>query len=601
MGSERQGANAPSSTPVGGDPAQFVRGIEATGRFQRDGGIGRILHPGTVSYRELVPENSLHVVVDGDGISAHIDRVSPLGWNGDGPAHYSFWRTALHNVWGATKDFLRLLGGRRGDGRCEPACEWVDVDDALIDRLLQGDLQESGSAGAALGRLLQELSSGTAEGVRRVPFNVIDEIVDLLDTDAEPWSVHLEARIAGRLDDARLRAAIQRALRRHPMARARKVASPRTAQRLYWEIAGDIDVDPLQVRDCPDDAALEAARARLQNTRVPLSSSPPLRLCLARHPAGDVLMMNLHHAAADGFGALRILRSVARAYAGDDDPVPDVDYLAARDLAQPVAKADASTRLRRYLALAERLRDLVVSPTRLARTNGEPVPGYGLHHVRLDAEQTRALVGLDHPGSVNDVLLAALHLACAAWNARHGQPSRRISVLVPANLRPSEWRDELVGNFSLPARISTLPRQRTSPRAALETVTTQTRRKKRSGMGTALLEALNRSWLLPRWAKQGLVATPLLTKRFADTAVLSNLGNLAQPPSFGPGAGDTDELWFSAPARMPLGLSVGAITVAGRLHLVLRYRRAQFDPDAARRFGECYLAELRGIVDAVSS
>ena len=56
-------------------------------------------------------------------------------------------------------------------------------------------------------------------------------------------------------------------------------------------------------------------------------------------------------------------------------------------------------------------------------------------------------------------------------------------------------------------------------------------------MGTALLEVLRGAHLLPMWAKKGLVASiPLTGDRLVDTAMLSNLGPMDQPPSFGPGA-----------------------------------------------------------------
>ena len=46
------------------------------------------------------------------------------------------------------------------------------------------------------------------------------------------------------------------------------------------------------------------------------------------------------------------------------------------------------------------------------------------------------------------------------------------------------------------------------------------------------------------------------------------------------------ELWFSPPGRMPLGASLGAATVDGRLFLTLRHRHAQFDAPAAAAFLE---------------
>jgi hypothetical protein len=55
---------------------------------------------------------------------------------------------------------------------------------------------------------------------------------------------------------------------------------------------------------------------------VPLVTSPPLRIRLARHRQGDVLILNLHHAAGDATAALGLLRSITRAYPGRPDPVP---------------------------------------------------------------------------------------------------------------------------------------------------------------------------------------------------------------------------------------------------------------------------------------
>lgn len=580
------------------DKAGVLQGLDGDGRFYRDNGIGRLLHPGTVSYREAVPENSLHVLVDGDRVSAHIDRFSPVGRTADGSGAYPLWRVVVHNACAIGKELVRLLGGKGGDGRCEPSCQWVQVDDELVAKLVNGPAGDS-SVGAVLDQLRGELAAGSAEAVRRVPFNVVDQVVLLMDSPAEPWSVHLEARVAGTLDEERLRTAVHSALRRHPMGRARKAEPSPAINRDYWELTRELDVDPLRVVDCADDAALDAARARLQSLQVPLTQSPPLRVWLARHPDGDVVMLNAHHAATDGYGVLRLLRSIARSYTDQPDPVPESDFLADRSLAGRLTGADRSTRLRRYLAVAERLRDLLVAPARLARDAGCEKPGYGIQQRQLDREHTRKLVELEHPGSVNDVLVAALHLTVAAWNAGHNAPCGRISVLVPANLRPSQCREEMVGNFSLPARISTAPRQRTTPTETLAAVTAQSSRKKRTGMGTALLEVLSRTWVLPLRAKKAAVELlPVLNNRFVDTALLTNLGPVQDLPSFGADAGDTTQLSFSAPTRMPLGLSIGAVTVADQLHLTFRYRHPQFGPQAARDFADCYLAQLDQIAEA---
>lgn len=425
-----------------------------------------------------------------------------------------------------------------------------------------------------------------------VPFSLVDEAVHLLDDSQEPWSIQLEARVAGRLDERRLRGALRTALHAHPMAGARMVAATRWSRRDRWALGGST-VDVLRVIDCFDDDQLAAARAELQSLPLPLTTAPPVRAWLAHHPDGDVLMLNVHHAAMDAFGALRVLRTIARACAGQPDPVPAIGFLEARDLPARLSHADPTTRLRRTLALAERLRDLAAPPARVARDGASSRPGYGFQLRALSREQTDALLRLDHPGTVNDVLVAALHLTIAAWNAEHGAPCERIGVLVPANLRPSSWREDVAGNFALPARSSTVARTRRTRRAVLASVTEQTSRKKRTGMGTAFLQLLGATGGLPLWAKRAAVRLiPLTGDRMVDTSMFSNLGMLTEPLDFGGDAGPATELWFSPPAHMPLGVTVGAVTMDGRLHLSFRHRHQQFAGAAAERFADRYMTEL---------
>ena len=423
---------------------------------------------------------------------------------------------------------------------------------------------------------------------QRVPFSVVDEAVYLLDNEVEPWSVQLEARVAGRLDDDRLRGAVAEALSRHPMARARKATSRLADRRFQWEITTVPDLDPLLVVDCPDDDALVAARADLQSISIPLVESPPLRVRLAHHPEGDYVMLNVKHAAIDGFGAIRILRSIARSYWGLPDPQPDLELEATRELRGTLAAKDAPERARRWSTLADKMRDQVQPPARLAVDGGTEKPGYDLHHVSLSPEKTKALSSVEG-GTVNDVLLAGLHLAIAAWNDEHAVTTNRVGVLVPVNLRPKEWWEEMAGNFSLNVRVATTPEHRKSPESVLEVMAEQSNRIKKGGTGAALIEVLGGLPSLPLWAKQSVA--PMLAfsgSRLVDTALLSNVGKVDEPPSFGPDAGDTTEMWFSAPARMPLGLSIGTVTVAGRMHVAYRYRHPQFDSAAVRRFAERY-------------
>ena len=423
----------------------------------------------------------------------------------------------------------------------------------------------------------------------RVPFTPLDEAVHLLDTASEPWSVQLELEISGHLEEARLRKAVAWALDRHPMARARQVPARRTDRTYMWEIAPNADVDPLKLVDCGHEDAVDAVRAELQSLPFGLEEAPPFRLRLARRPVGDILMMNSNHAALDGFGSLRVLTSVARAYRGDEDPQPEVDLAEARDVNRIIG-TDSPEQARRRAVLAEKARDLLNRPCRIGSQNGENRAGYGFHHV------SRPLPEAPEPFTVNDLLLAALHQSVAGWNQEHGLRCRRISVLVPVNLRPSDWREEVATNLVLEARVATSADDRETPRSALEAVGRQTRQLK-EGDAAAVFALLGHFPRLPLWTRERLSSMLWLTgNRLVDTAVLSNLGALDDPPDFGPGAGPVTAVWFSAPARMPCGLSLGVATVGDQLCLTFRYRHPLWSATAAAAFAERYLVELDVLV-----
>lgn len=520
-------ADPPADTPTLRDPVAFFRRLVSSGRFHQDSGLGRIYHPGSVSLRENARTDSLHVVVHGDHISAHVDRVSPLG-----TGRYSVQRAALHNVVGAAQDVIRLLRGRKGDHRSHLDCAWV------------------------------------WDGYEPTP-----DASQLLEPHA--WSVHVEARVEGSLDERRMRKAFDALVGHRPA-----------------------DHEFLDAVDCADDAGLDRARDELLAAPVAMSQWPPLTATLAHHPDGDVLLLNVNHAASDGFSAVRVMEAVAQAYAEDGPPGPPLNFLAVNDLpvrptSKPVSAAEAW-----YREAVERVRDLLANPARLAPDQAEDRPGYGFHFARLSVADTRRAANVHRQGTARNVLLAGLHLAIGEWNLDHGTPGRRIGVLVPVDLRPDDWRHEVVGNFSVTARVSTSRRHRSGHRAAMKAITAQKTRNKRYRTGVALLAGLERNGLLPLWAKQSLVVLqPLTQNEEVDTAFLANVGWLADAPSFGAEAGETTAMWCSLPARAPHSLCIGAVVVAGRLHLTVRYPHRLFDADAARRFADCYIEHAIAVAE----
>jgi hypothetical protein len=203
--------------------------------------------------------------------------------------------------------------------------------------------------------------------------------------------------------------------------------------------------------------------------------------------------------------------------------------------------------------LARKTCDLVSVSARVARDDADDRAGYGTHQLRLSAELTRALLLVESPGTPDDVLMGALHLAIALWNIEHGVACGRVGVLTPVSLRPQAWRDEVVGNFTLLVRMRTSPDVR-SLGHVIPVVAAQTRRMREEDTLAALIELLGRTSSLPTWMKRGIPALLAVTGTAWSTR-----------PNWRPSAtlltsreaGETLDLWFSPPARMPLGVSMG--------------------------------------------
>jgi NRPS condensation-like uncharacterized protein len=417
--------------------------------------------------------------------------------------------------------------------------------------------------------------------------NVLDQLYLHLDREDEPWSVHLEVRVEGRLDERRLGAAMLAGMAAHPIARARLRRALATDVRYHWEIVDQLDDPPLEVVACGDDAALEAARERAMSCRASLSSAPPFTATLAHHAAGDALMLNLSHAAGDGMSAVRLMASFLRAYAGEEDPLAAVDPLEVRDVGRLVNSRSLTARLARGRTLVRQAGRFVDPPTRIAPHGARDRPGYGFALLCLDARELEAARAHRNGGAtVNDVLLAALAVAIGRWNPRHGETTRTVSLMMPVNLRPPEWRNEVVGNFasyvSVPFTASDLDGMASAVSAARER-TREIKDQRAAGLVIDLLELPTAT--LPTGIKRRFQDLITLTgSRLVDTAVLSNLGRLEGVPRLGGEAGEIRSVWFSPPGRMPLGASLGAATYADRMFLCLRYRHALFDRDGAGDF-----------------
>lgn len=115
----------------GGDaPHRLISALDANPRFRRDSLLGGVFHPGKISYRETSPTDSLHILISGDQVSAHVDEISPLRVRPDGSCSYAWGRVLAHNLLAMLGDAARRGRGRHGSHRCHLRCgvEWFDED-----------------------------------------------------------------------------------------------------------------------------------------------------------------------------------------------------------------------------------------------------------------------------------------------------------------------------------------------------------------------------------------------------------------------------------------------------------------------------------------
>lgn len=432
-----------------------------------------------------------------------------------------------------------------------------------------------------------------AAGGSLLPFIPVDELGCYVDDPAEPNTIYLEVVLDGHLDPAYLRAAVLTTLTAHPLARARRGRWHGWHRRFNWEITSKPDVSPIDHVRWRTQDELDQHRQALLACAPQLDHAPPLRIRHAVGPGRDVLILNVHHAAMDGLSCLRLLRSIARSYAGRPDPI-GADPLAVRSPVQALDSPGVRDRAKaRYLRPA----------TRIAVDSAEPGPGSGFHllSVPINSVPVSSVPNgsAGTAATVNDILIAALVRTVEEWNQNHGGHAGTIRITMPINARSTAAADEPLGNLSRLAVIANRPADRRSTDRLLTDIARQTSTAKL--VGGPQIDPISQLFATP-WLPVAIKARLMsVTRRLAgptigDTALLSNLGSTGEAPDFGPGARAVG-LWFSSPVRMPVGLSVGAITLRGRLHLCFRYRRELFDPAAAARFAATFRAVLAGLGD----
>ncbi|MEU6353820.1 condensation protein [Streptomyces sp. NPDC047072] len=408
----------------------------------------------------------------------------------------------------------------------------------------------------------------------RIPFPVVDEISRHCLQEEEPETVHIEVHLPGRLDQPRLRKAFTEALRRHPRILMREAPGNRFRRRYEWELTPDPDVEVVTFPP-PGRNALRDARTRALEEAPPLSLSPPIRLEVVEEPepnppkgrgelrdqpppAGSqatVLFLTINHTALDGPACLRILATAAEIYGGKDN-----------------SPAPTPTRTQEPPAPPENTPSNWTRPARVAQGRPDPSPGNGLLVTELPLPHRPK----GSPYTVNDQLMVTTARTIAHWNREHGESPRPLRITMPVDDRPRDTTMP-IGNGTRLLEVPFTPEELKDPTPTLLRRTAQRTRALKSlprpqlGHGASLLTAPVTPVTWRAALTRGLRKT---AAPWTSTTLLSNIGRVPYPLDFGEEAGRAHAVWFSAPARMPRGLTVTTASTAGRLHLALRWSRA---------------------------
>lgn len=425
----------------------------------------------------------------------------------------------------------------------------------------------------------------------RIPFPVVDEVSRHCLQEAEPETVHIEVHLPGRLDQVRLRKAFLEALHRHPRILMREAAGGWYRRRYEWELTAEPDVEVVTF-PAPGRNALRDARTRALVEAPPLALSPPIRLevvegagpaegseasdVVGLHPPFEgrgelrnqppparthnttVLFLTINHTALDGPACLRILATAAEIYGGrGNSPTP------------------APTRAHEQPAPPDSTPSNWTRPARVAPGTPENSPGNGLLVTELPLPHRPK----GSAYTVNDQLMVTTALTIAHWNREHGEPPRPLRITMPVDDRPRDMTMPIGNGTRLvevpfaPAELMRRPEDMPDLlcRTAQRTRALKSLSRPQLGHGAGLLTAPVTPVAWRAALTRGLrrAAAP-----WTSTTLLSNIGRVPYPLDFGEEAGRAHAVWFSAPARMPRGLTVTTASTAGRLHLALRWSRA---------------------------
>ncbi|MFC4065293.1 amino acid adenylation domain-containing protein [Actinoplanes subglobosus] len=428
----------------GADPIALLKRVKEALRAAPDGGLGygllRHLNPETASRLAPLPQPSI--------LFNYLGRIGDSGEDGlqgdagdDIPARHAL--TIEASIENGELVLIAAFPPRITAEAEALLGRWTAALTALAQQPGEGGLTPSDVLARTSQHDLDDLATRYPGLTDVLPLTPLQEGLFYLHAldGTDVYTVQQRLDLDGDVDPARLRAAADTLLRRHPNLRA---AFTTTAAGVPVQVVpGDVVVD-FDFRDVTRDEAERLADGA-RTAPFDLERPPLMRFLLLRLGAGrHRLVLTQHHLIVDGWSGPLIARELFTAYAGNT-PAPARAY---RDFLAWLAAADAGAARE---AWRESL-DGLAEPTLVAPGGRPGLPGEVTG--RLPAAATDVARSF---GVTPNTLVRAL------WSVLLGRLTGRDDVVFGATVsgRPAELAgvEETIGLFinTLPVRVRLLP------------------------------------------------------------------------------------------------------------------------------------------------
>jgi len=446
-----------------------------------------------------------------------------------------------------------------------------------------------------------------------IPLNCVDKSLLALDCEKARMVFHGIFAVEGDVDLSRLSQAVTCALRcrvgMRTVVRRRRFGHCRQICEISDRQALDL-VEVQSVRgwsDAQADAECETRLCEWINRPLNMGQAFPFRvLLLEGNGHQHYLVFSFHHSSADGIRGLRFMWEVLDRYndgSVDSSEVEDVRVCYRGD---ELLRAGQSQRcrvkhFRRKMFSALFYRFFVAPlhpPSRVLHGQSGKGDDTYICYATLKPSELHQIESKSKSAgaSVNDILLAACFRTVEKWNRSWGKTSKKITVMVPVNLRPTGFRDVISNQVSF-VSVSIGPRDRADPARLLRAVNAKMREAIKHGTAFAMVYFLHSCSRLPLPVMKVVARFFILTRVYIDTVLLTNLG-VVWPSGAEGGEAQMGGLRIvnfvgAVPVVDPMGMSIYAGVYNRSLTVCLAYKTAYFSKEQARVFLDLYLEQAR--------